>query len=661
MKRKFLSLALSAVLLSSSLSLLVSCGEKPSADLGFQLKTRGPVCFTDGAYTDSSIATSTFTVEYDASHKLTASLADESLGTLTELSSTEADGVLTVTYQMTSNGVTGNTKVNFTEKKNVVASVPAAVKTAYPEEGPKAVNANRAERFTHDPVILEVPEGYEVNGETYYYFSYCTDNFGGGYGAPVKGSKDLLSWERLGSAIPDFGTKENEVRSKCLSGESELQDVYDVLSSKSSWGNVWTLWAPEVVPAYGGGYWLYGSWTDAFGSRRSVIFQCYSESPVGPFKFQNIIVYSPNTRNDGKQANAIDPSIFYDANGDMYMSYGSFSDIRCIPLDKTTGFRRDGAKFTVAEMSSASDFYMDYYDDYSCDWNADFDALSVTDKYFGEMILKNTGVEGSVVEYFKDVPVYEGNVADYDASKLTYESNYYMVVSAGGLDRNYSMRTYKSKTATGTFTDSYSSSVGSLISGTYVWNDQEETGVYSLNYFVPGHNDLLTTAANEHFITYHNRVWGSDKNFATDLHFLTTSLTAFNSKGDLVMSPLRYAGESLRKVTKDEITKLSSGNYYGVVNTANNFGNIQFAKNYKLNADGTISGAQKGTWTLYGENYIYIKLGGVDYYGVVMPAYCTQPDASAKNGYSGKGGLAISAIGSSGGSARECLYLEMVF
>ena len=660
MNKKIVSMALSAVMVVSALSLLTACGGGNAKEDVVKLKTTAPICFIANDYTDSSITSSTFTVEYDAKYNLTAALADESLGTLTEVSSSTSDGKVTATYKMDSAKVVGSSVVNFTEKDKVVDTVPVAVKSAYPEDGFKTISSGNAACYSHDPVVMEVPEGYEVNGETYYYFSYCTDNDGGGYGVPVKGSKDLVEWKRLGSAIPGFGTKAKEVKESCEKGTNELQKVYDVLSADSDWGKgVWTLWAPEVVRAPDGGYWLYGSWTTAFGSRRSVIFQCYSKSPVGPFEFKDIVVYSPSSSNNGKQSNAIDPSIFYDTDGEMYMSYGSFSDFRVIPLDKNTGFRKDKAKFSAEEMTKAQNFYSLYYKTYKCDWSEDFDDLDENEKYFGEMVLKNTGIEGSVIEYFADVPVYKGDVNDFDESKLTYESNYYMVGSANSLSADYSMRVYKSATPVGTYLDCYGGTKGSVISATYSWAESEATRAYPLNYFVPGHNDLLTNSANEHFIVYHNRVVGKDKSFGTDQHYLTTSLIAFNSKGDMVMSPVRYTGESLRKVTADEITKYSNGNYLGIVNSSKTFGVIQYAEKYSLSADGSITGAAEGTWRLYGDNYIYITLDGIEYYGVVMPGYCVKSD-SGKKGYVGKGGLVISAIGNDGDN-QKTLFMEMTF
>lgn len=652
-------------MLLSTVALAASCGKEEggSGDVKedvVKIVKGTSVCFLKGEYTDESITKAEFTVNYDAKYNLTASLADDSVASFKEVSKSTADGVVSVVYSIESKGSAGSTELQFMNGGKQVDSVPVTVKDPYPN------NANFGNltwggagiAYSHDPTILEVPEGYKVGDETYRYFSYSTDNEGG-YGVPVKASNDLITWTQLGTCITGYGKKENEVKEKLKAGTNELQEVYEVMSADSGF-NVYTLWAPDVVPAANGGYWLYGSWTTSFGSRRSVIFQCYSDSPVGPFEYKGMIVYSPNGSNDGKQSNAIDPSIYYDTEGNMYMSYGSFSDFRTIPLDKETGLRRDGAKFTVKEMTSSNIFYNKYYETYTCDWDEEFEDLDANEKYFGKRILKNTSIEGSVIEYYT-VPVYTGAIADYSDSKLTYESNYYLMGSANSLSSDYNMRVFKSSKPDGVFTSSYGSSSGNKISGNFTWaaNATDAGACKQLNHYVPGHNDLMITSSNENFIAYHNKISGNEGSLGEQ--YLYTGLIAFNSNGDMLMSPNRYGGESLRKITADEITKVASGNYTGVILSEKNRKKIYYGESYKFNADGTISGAKDGKWTLYGDNYIYIEMDGCNYYGVVMPGVCTKADPdNGRKGYTNNGGLVISAIGKTD-KEQKTLFMQMAF
>lgn len=656
-KNKFLSIALSAILALGSISAFAACNNANDPDNSdnsgntgatksvVSLSGKAPTCFIESDYTDSSITETSFTVKYDSSYsgKVSATVENTSLADVTLSGSETVDGVVYDTYSVKSKGTVGETAVTFTDGSTTLGSTTIEVKSPYPTDDYKSFGGAL---YSHDPTIIEVPEGYTADGETYYYFSYSTDNEAG-YGVPVRASKDMINWTQLGSmAIPGFGRDAATVEKNCKAGTSELQEVYDVLSDYNKF-SVWTLWAPDVVHAEDGGYYLYGSWTDAFGSRRSVIFMCYSDNPVGPFEYKGIIVYSPNRTNDSKQSNAIDPSIFYDTDGKMYMSYGSFSDFRVIELDPATGLRKDGATFTVEEMTADIYFYMEK------------DMSS--DDYFGTKILSNTNIEGSVIEYFADVPVYSGDISAYSDDKLTYESNYYLMGSANSLSTNYNMRVFKSSTALGSYTSAYGGSQGTMISGNFTWANEEQdtTASIYLNHLAPGHNDLITTSRGENFIAYHNKVSGSESGVYSQ--YLNVGLIAFNSNGDLVMSPNRYNGESLRKVTADEITEVSSGNYLGVQLSSGRLGKFNYSEEYQLNSDGTISGAYNGTWQLYGDNYIYIVIGECEYYGVVMPAWCTQYDEeNTKKGYAGNGGLVISAIGKKG-SEQRVLFMEMYF
>lgn len=165
---------------------------------------------------------------------------------------------------------------------------------------------------------------------------------------------------------------------------------------------------------------------------------------------------------------------------------------------------------------------------------------------------------------------------------------------------------------------------------------------------------MLTTSDGRNVLVYHNRTGADGFDFTN--HYLFVSTYAFNSRGDLVMNPNRYAGEAVRKIVEEEITAISEGSYSYAAVTNNSYRqsfNGGYAKDDMiLTADHKIQigGQDAGTWTFYGDNYIYIditvgELDG-DYYGVVMPAYI---EASRS------GGLAISCIS---GNGKNTLYLN---
>ena len=61
----------------------------------------------------------------------------------------------------------------------------------------------------------------------------------------------------MGAAIEDCGGPDS-AQSVYEKGRGGLQKVYDLLSEDVNWNDsCWTLWAPDVVPAAGGGWWLW--------------------------------------------------------------------------------------------------------------------------------------------------------------------------------------------------------------------------------------------------------------------------------------------------------------------------------------------------------------------------------------------------------------------
>jgi hypothetical protein len=504
---------------------------------------------------------------------------------------------------------------------------------------------------THDPVVVEAKR----NGKSEFY-AFSTDN--DQYGVQIRKSLNLYRWERAGVAINGFtaATKAQDVQNMYKNGNAELQPVYQVLTGMSDWNNsCWTLWAPDVVPATSnknadadGEWWLYSCWTSKFGSEQSVIFKCKStEGVTGPYKYEGIIVQDSA---DDRNLNEIDPSVFYAPDGKMYLSYGSYySGFGVIELDPATGLRKEGTPSTP-----------------------------------GKQILTGNGfnAEGSAINYHT-VDVYTGDIAneEYDASKWQKQSKYYMMGSWGALAYNYNMRVWTSDTPDGTYTSERGGS-GLQVSGTWTWRKDGEgvkdgTTNYpnkdkDMNFYIPGHNDMITTSDGVNAIIYHARVAEARKDgnpsFAEGEHYLYTSMYDFNSKGQLVINPNRYVGEKIGTVNKKDLLSKTNGNYSAVLMESHDNlsytekAEIAHAQDCKLNEDGTVTlGEKSGTWKVYGDHYIFIRLDGRDYYGSVMPAQIRQYDATL--GYKTNNGLTISAIAAPSEKNPEngILYLNMQF
>ena len=175
---------------------------------------------------------------------------------------------------------------------------------------------------------------------------------------------------------------------------------------------------------------------------------------------------------------------------------------------------------------------------------------------------------------------------------------------------------------------------------------------------------MITTSEGVNLLAYHDRTSFPSGNIN---HYLMLSMYGFNSQGELVMSPNRYAGEAARKVTAAEVCGLAGGQYTFASVTSNNYGN-SFNKGYameglSLHEDGSVrfGGQAVGTWAVYGENWVYMNLtspvaaaqGGAqaegEYYGVAFPAWIEAE---------GRGGLTLSFLSKDG---TDTLYLNSNF
>ena len=171
----------------------------------------------------------------------------------------------------------------------------------------------------HDPVIIE------ENGAYYL--------FGTGPGVSIRCSEDLLNW-KLCSAV-FFGLP------KWI--KEEVPAVVD-------------LWAPDIS-FFNGKYQLYYS-ASSFGDNRSVIGLATNRtldlnSPDYGWMDEGLIIKSENSDN----WNAIDPNFVVDADGQTWLSFGSFwSGIKMIKLDNNTSKAsvEDPTLYSLARRSTST-------------------------------------------------------------------------------------------------------------------------------------------------------------------------------------------------------------------------------------------------------------------------------------------------------------------
>ncbi|MGC6399025.1 arabinan endo-1,5-alpha-L-arabinosidase [Sphingomonas sp. FW199] len=194
--------------------------------------------------------------------------------------------------------------------------VPAPAPTPAPSPSPSPTAGlplplTGATAPAHDPAIL-------YDGGTFYLFT--TGNLGDAEGLiAMRTSTDGLAWQLRGgsfSSIPAWAQT-------AVPGTSGM-------------------WAPDIVK-HGNEYRLYYS-ISTFGRNDSAIGMASATSLNGASAAANwtdrgVVFESATTDN----FNAIDPAVFSDASGRMWMALGSFwTGIKLIELDPATGLRKAG-------------------------------------------------------------------------------------------------------------------------------------------------------------------------------------------------------------------------------------------------------------------------------------------------------------------------------
>lgn len=294
---------------------------------------------------------------------------------------------------------------------------------------------------------------------------------------------------------------------------------------------------------------------------------------------------------------AIDPCVFYDEEGELWMSYGSWSGgIFILKLDKENGLR-------------------DYTTTYPL--KTDGSGHPLSDPYFGTQIAGGYYVsgEGSYIQH----------IGDY----------YYLFVTYGGLEAKggYTMRTFRSKNPDGPYTDnSGESAIFNRYLLNYGPNDGPQRGNLLVGAFdkwsfqangevAQGHNSAISDDKGRTFLIYHTRFNTGNEWFQDRVHQLFT-----NEKGWLLSAPMEFNGET---VTDEDIKKGCAftpaqipGEYsllihkFGLKNDE-----LATAKpiTVSLNANGKVSGDATGTWKMIeGTAYVTLTVGGTTYYGVVV-------------------------------------------
>lgn len=325
--------------------------------------------------------------------------------------------------------------------------------------------------------------------------------------------------------------------------------------------------------------------------------------------------------------NCIDPCVFYDDQDNLWMSYGSWSGgIFLLRLDKNNGLRDYTYTFPyevngkAATATAAS-------------------ANTTSDPYFGKKIAGGYYVSGEA-SYVEKIG-----------------SHYFLFMSYGGLvsTGGYQMRVFRSDNPEGPYVDcngtsavfnrylmNYSATAvdnrGVLLFGGYKWDPMSGAEI------AQGHNSAFTDKEGRSFVVYHSRFTNKGEGHEVRVHQLF-----LNDEGWIMAAPFEFDGETI--TNNDIATKASiadteiAGDYqflrheYGQNTEAKAY---ETPVNIRLNADGTISGAENGKWErTAGTDYIALTIDDVVYRGVLVRQTIDYTNIPA---------IAIAALSSSSGS-----------
>ncbi len=496
---------------------------------------------------------------------------------------------------------------------------------------------------THDPSLIET---IEDGKPAYYIFSTGWDQ-----GNEIHRSTDLIHWQYTGKAtastvaIPQIEAWEEEVNRETREGGYPGQ-------TSIQW------WAPDIVPAANGGYWLYTCCVSNLLHQQSdgksyskaciVLFKS-SSLEAGTFRYQGVLMQSciPDGTEGAIDVNSIDPQIIYSPDGKMYMAYGSFGTGNwMLELDPQTGLRKDDIykNNVFLDWSQVRQYRLEAtmkYTNYR-------QGEEVTHEYYGTMISQGA-MEAPVIARHDNVTVSD------ETGKVLEEGKtfYYSMHSYNGLDVAYQMwggrsenpmGRYTSTGGTGIYNDRQGAATnsGNKYMGSFTWSYKAE-GVFEPNIVLPGHNDLFTTSKGLNVAAYITRT----ASYTSDgLAFMSQIHQYYlNSFGDICINPNRYGKEIDRAVTQEELFKYTDGGKFQMIALENGSHAGQTAStsvDVVLSEDGKISyeGKQIGTWLMYGKGYIKLSFTDLKsipsvttglqetYYGVVRPAWLNDQNKS---------------------------------
>ena len=496
----------------------------------------------------------------------------------------------------------------------------------------------------HDPSVV-----YEPTSKLYYIF---------GTHRGLARSKDMMVWSsttysfglaneagKVTTTLTSTGKgfskffKTNMTKTLTIGGEKKTFGNFDVYAWSAAAAKNYdidgNMWAPDIIYNEKMKKWcLYFSING--DSWASSIVLLTGDKITGPYVYQGPVVFSgfgntsnanlsykktdlelvlgeqkslPSRYNLGSKwgnrfPNCIDPCVFFDEDGKLWMTYGSWSGgIWMLELDEETGLRDYDVQYKVAGSG---------------------DGVT-SDPYFGKKIAGGFYVsgEGSYIEYING---YYYLFLSYGFMLSALPSD----TDAGG----YQMRVFRSEKPDGPYKDAkgtsavydkYAKNFGpqSDTRGVNIFGAYDQWGFMSLGEREQGHNSIIAAEDGRTYLIYHTRFQDESQGHAVRVHQVFQ-----NQDGWLVAAPFEYTGESVKSAdiaaTQQVATENISGTYKLLIHEYGldyHWGKQEVAtpKDITLHADGSISGDKKGKWvTVDGTSYINLTVAGTVYKGVMV-------------------------------------------
>lgn len=430
------------------------------------------------------------------------------------------------------------------------------------------------EASVHDPSVIRAADGV-----FYIYGSHMA----------AARSTDLMSWSVF-SRNADTGCR-------------LVENVQEEMKEALAYAKTTTFWAPDVIQLADGRYYLYYCACEG-SSPLSALGLAVADGPEGPFRDLGVFLKSGGPGYDATVLpNAVDPCVFFDREGKLWMVYGSYSGgIYILEMNEETGLPLEG-------------------------------------QGYGKKLLgrNHARIEAPYILYSPDTEYY------------------YLFLSFGGLGAadGYNIRVCRSKNPDGPYVDALGQDMIDCggAPGTFFHDpDYEPYGVkllggYSFDglagnaasapvvYRSPGHNSAFyDPETGRYFLIFHTRFAGRGENHRVRVHQMM-----MNAEGWPVVFPWRYAGESPEAVPEAERAGLYQVILHGrdinltehrsrvvtLLPDGTITGGGMEAGDRTGTGEGTGTGDLTGTWSCDGTSF-RCELDGIAYTGVLVRAYDNQ-------------------------------------